>query len=186
MAKDVDHKYIATLVLRAQAQNSDAFAELYGMTYNKVYNYACHYLKDIHLAQDAVQEVYITALKNINKLKDPLLFVAWLNQISFHTCYDICEKKNKKYGVVDDEILESICDDHISSNPERQTLDRDENRRLQEAINRLPVNEKEVIIMKFFNNMKLDEIANATDVSKSTVKRYLASAMERLQQSMKD
>ena len=102
MAKEPDHNYIASLVTLAQHQDSNAFAELYAMTYNKVYNYACHYLKDEYLAQDAVQEVYISVLKNLGKLEDPLLFIAWLNKISFHVCYDICAKRNAKYGVIDD------------------------------------------------------------------------------------
>lgn len=185
MAKEPDHSYIATLVVRAQAKDSDAFAELYAMTYNKVYNYACHYLKDTYLAQDAVQEVYINVLKNLEKLKDPLLFIAWLNQISFHVCYDICEKKNAKYGTIEDEFLELVYDEYVDRNPEAHTLKNDEHERLKEALQKLPLNEMEVITLRYFNNMKIDEIANATDNSKSTVKRYLASATERLQRLMK-
>lgn len=186
MSKEPDHQYIAGLVVRAQKQDSDAFAELYAMTYNKIFNYACHYLKDQYLAQDAVQEVYISALKNLNKLNDPLLFIAWLNQISFHVCYDICRKRNDKYGtVVDDEFLEMVKDDYLDSNPEAHTVHTDESRRLRDSIDKLPVQEREVIILKYYNNLKLDEIANATGISKSTVKRYIATATERLQRMMK-
>ena len=69
--KDMNIPYIAGLVIRAQHSDSDAFAELYALTYNKVYNYTRHYLRDDFLAQDAMQEVYILALKNIGKLNDP-------------------------------------------------------------------------------------------------------------------
>jgi len=80
--KELNITYIAGLVLRAQANDSDAFAELYALTYNKVYNYSRHYLRDDYLAQDAMQEIYIRVLKNITKLNDPSLFIAWLNHIS--------------------------------------------------------------------------------------------------------
>ena len=185
MPKAPDHNLIAQLVLRAQAQDSDAFAELYGMTYNKVYNYACYYLKDIHLAQDAVQEVFISALKNLHKLNDPLLFVAWLNQIAFHVCYDISEKRNSGYGVIEDEILELFTDESPDANPEQSTVISDENYRLKQSILKLPPNEREVITLRFFNDMKIDEIVEATGNSKSTVKRYLASAEEHLKEFMK-
>ena len=66
--KEFNPHYLASLVIRAGNNDSDAFAELYGLTYNKVYNFARHYLKDEHLAQDAIQEVYISAMKNLNKL----------------------------------------------------------------------------------------------------------------------
>ena len=82
--KDMNIPYIAGLVIRAQHSDSDAFAELYALTYNKVYNYTRHYLRDDFLAQDAMQEVYILALKNIGKLNDPTVFIAWLNRICFH------------------------------------------------------------------------------------------------------
>ena len=90
--KELNTGYIAGLVLRARQDDSDAFAELYAMTYNKVYNYARHYLRDDFLAQDAMQEVYILALKNLSKLNDPTLFIAWLNRIAFHVCFDMSKK----------------------------------------------------------------------------------------------
>lgn len=178
--KEPDHAYIASLVVRSQKGDSDAFAEIYAMTYNKVYNYACHYLKDTYLAQDAVQEIYISALKNIHKIKNPTLFIAWMNQISFHVCFDICKKKNDTYGDIDSEVFEFIRDEHISSNPEAHMMQSDERTRLQDAIQKLPLNEQQVIIMRYYNNLKLDAIADAIGSSKSTVKRYLASGQRAL------
>ncbi len=181
-----DHSYLAQLVLRSQNDDSDAFAELYSLTYNKVYNYACHYLRDVYLAQDAVQEVYICALKNISKLNDPLLFVAWLNQISFRTCFDMSKKRNEKYGTVDDIILEQFSDDHIYSNPEEQVLHNDQNSRLTAAINQLPLLEKQIIILKYYNNMIIDDIASAIDVSKSTIKRHMLNAQDTLKNLLEE
>lgn len=184
--KEPNHEYIAGLVIRSQNNDSDAFAEIYSLTYNKVYNYACHYLKDIYLAQDAVQEVYISALKNINKIKNPMLFVAWLNQISFHVCYDLQKRKNEKYGIIDDEILELFSDDHVYENPEEHAVNSDVIERLTAAVNKLPPLDKELIILKYYNSMKLDDIANATSISKSTVKRHIISAQNKLSELMKE
>ncbi|HKM04726.1 MAG TPA: sigma-70 family RNA polymerase sigma factor [Lachnospiraceae bacterium] len=184
--REPDHKYIASLVILAQKNDSDAFAELYAMTYNKVFNYACYYLKDRFLAQDAVQEVYILALKNITKIKDTTLFIAWINQISFHVCYDICKKRNGNYGFIDEAIMETVSDDHIDVNPEQRFVQSEEARRLNEAIKNLPINEQQVITMKFHNNMKLDDIADAMDISKSTVKRYVTSGQETLHKLLKE
>lgn len=184
--KEPNHEYIAGLVIRSQNNDSDAFAEIYSLTYNKVYNYACHYLKDTYLAQDAVQEVFISALKNISKINNPKLFIAWLNQISFHVCFDLKKRKNEKYGIVDDEILELFSDDHVYETPEDHALKSDIARRLTDAVNKLPPLDKELIILKYYNNMKLDDIANATLVSKSTVKRHLVTAQKILSELMKE
>ena len=90
---ELDYQYLANVVKRAQAGDSDAFAELYAATYQKQYRFAYSYLKDEYLAQDAVQETYISVLKGLGKLKDPRLFVSWLNQISFRVCFQIQKRQ---------------------------------------------------------------------------------------------
>lgn len=183
---ELDTQYIASLVLRARQNDSDAFASLYAMTYNKVYNYVRHYLRDDFIAQDALQEIYILALKNLEKLNDPTLFIAWLNRISFNVCYDFSTKaKGTDLPDSDSEILESLMDKNPDLNPEMRYQKDEERDRLQKAINSLPFLEKQVIVMRFFNNMKLEDIANACDISRSSVKRYLASGQSALKQKMK-
>ncbi len=181
-----DYEHIAVLVTRTQDGDSNAFAEIYSLTYNKVYNYACHYLKDTHLAQDAVQEVFISALKNISSVKNPLSFIAWLNQVSFHVCFDLAKKRNESYGLVDDLVIEQLINDQIYEGPETQIMHEDFSLRIERAIYSLPTLEKEVVILKYYNNMKLEYIAKTTGVSKSTVKRHLCNAKQLLNKMLKD
>lgn len=183
---EYSHDILAEYVRRARDGDSDAFAELYSATFNKVYNYARHYLRDEYLAQDAVQEIYISALKNLQKLNDPTLFVAWLNQISFHVCFDMAKAHKNDYGEADAELLEEVCDLKPDSSPEESTLIKDENERLKKAMDRLSTTEKELVTLRYFNSMKIDEIVSATGISKSTVKRQLNSATDRLRVLMKE
>ena len=184
--KESNTQYIASLVLRARQNDSNAFAELYAMTYNKVYNYARHYLRDDYLAQDATQEVYILALKNLSKLNNPTLFIAWLNRISFNVCFDMQKKlKTSDCQTIELELLEIVEDNHPYSDPEEALRKKDEYQRLMEALEQLPFQEHQVIVMRFFNNMKLEDIAAACDISRSTVKRYLAQGQETLRKKLK-
>lgn len=183
--RELDIPFIASLVVRARNNDSDAFAELYALTYKKVYNYTRHYLRDDYLAQDAMQEVYILALKNIKKLNDPNLFVAWLNRISFNVCYDMTKKQNTKQNS-GSEPLEVLHDESIHSNPEALLQHKDENERLYQSLEQLPFQEKQVIIMRFYNNMKLEEIADALDISRSSVKRYIAAGQNKLKKLMEE
>ncbi len=182
--KNLNVQYLAGLVLRAGRDDSDAFAELYALTYNRVYNYARHYLRDDYLAQDAMQEVYISALKNLNKLKDPTLFLAWLNRISFHVCYDMSQKNNQGNTIYDPEFLDLVQDEHPDINPETQIQQKDEYKRLTEALDQLPFHEKQVLNMRYYNSMKLEEIADAMSISRSSVKRYIATGQEHLKKLM--
>lgn len=184
--REPDHQKLASLVVLTKQNDNDAFATLYALTCNKVYNYARHYLRDDFLAQDAVQEVYISVLKNIYKLNDPMLFTAWLNQISFHVCFDISQKQSKAgMTSLEDEILYSLRDEHPDSDPEHHFISKDEHHRLQAAISSLPFHEQQCILMKYYNHMKLDEIAETLDISKSTVKRYILHAQAALQKRLK-
>lgn len=182
----LDYKYIAKLVSRAQIGDSDAFAELYAATYQRQYLYAYHYLKDEYLAQDALQETYILALKNLVKLKDPTLVISWLNQINFRVCYNL-HKKQKLYNsemVIDnDAVLEGSLDTgglSYHDSPEEAVIKVDSKDYLMNQILNLPFTESQVILMKYYQNLKLNDIAQLMDISRSSVKRYLASGRERL------
>ena len=180
-----NHQYLAGLVIRFKQRDADAFAELYALTYNKVYNYARHYLKDEYLAQDAMQEVYISAFRNIDKLSDPTLFIAWLNRISFHVCYDIQQKQYGRQDFADPELRELVRDEHLHSDPEALSLHLDEIARLHRALDELPFQERAVLIMRYYNDMKLDEIASTMELSLSTIKRYITSGKEHLARRLK-
>lgn len=170
----LNHTYIASLVRRAQENDSDAFAELYMMTYRQQYLFARNYLRDDYLAQDAVQDIYILALKNINKLKERKVFIAWLRQISLRVLYDLAKKRKSEPDTSDDEeVLNSIADENISGNPEKKVLQIFENRDLSEALNTLPLNEKEALLLRYSADMKFEEIAKTMNVSISTVTRLL-------------
>ena len=176
---DFNHSYIGGLVLLAQENDSDAFAELYALTYQHIYNYAGHYLRDEYLAQDAVQETYISALKNIKSIKDPSLFVAWINQICFHVCYDMSRKNDK--DEVNPDLLELLHDELTDHNPEAQMEAGGDVELVKAAVRKLPFNEQQVIVMRYYNEMKFEEIADALQISRSSVRRYLESGKEHLE-----
>ncbi|MGC4020352.1 MAG: sigma-70 family RNA polymerase sigma factor [Muricomes sp.] len=174
---ELDYKYISTLVSHARTGDSDSFAELYAATYQKVYRFAYNYLKDEYLAQDALQEAYILALKNLYTLKDSRLFISWLNQINFRVCFNMQQKRkryNRELSDYDDgNITQSIKHHSDVENPEDQIVKIDEQNYIMKKILDLPPAESQVIIMKYYENMKLEEIAQIMNISCSTVKRHL-------------
>lgn len=95
------------------------------------------------------------------------------------------QKNNEKYVNVDSETFDFIKDEHLYSNPEAQIVHTDETERLKSAIEQLSLNEMQVITMKYYNNLKLDAIAAAMGISKSSVKRYLLNAEANLLKILK-
>lgn len=187
----LDYNYMAELVVNAQSGDSDAFAELYAATYQKQYQFAYSYLKDEYLAQDALQETYIVALKEISKLKDPMLLVAWLNQINFRICFKL-NKKQKRYDAEMNEYHEDASkggnaaisraerDPAHYENPEDMVVRVDSREYIMNQIMKLPFTEAQVIILRFYRSLKYNEIADLLEISQSSVKRYLNSGKEHL------
>lgn len=184
---DLDYQYIASLVEYAKEGDSDAFAELYVATYQKQYRFACSYLKDEYLAQDAIQDAYMLVLKNIAALKDASLFISWLNQITFRVCFNLqkkLKKQQEEFVVYDYEDLERQPSDDLD--PEEYIVKIDENDFIIRQVMNLPFTESQIIILRYYNNLKIREISRLMDMSGSSVKRYLASGRKKLELLLKN
>lgn len=178
-----DYQYLAHLVRRAQVGSSDAFAELYVATYQQQYNFSYRYLQDEFLAQDAIQETYILALKNISTLRDPLVFVSWLNQINLRVCFEMYRKERRHDLELNryDQAHLDFCEDRgENDSPELQVIREDEQEYVIRQILALPFSESQAILLRYYRNMKLAEIAKMMEISQSSVKRYLNSGRKML------
>ena len=175
-------------MLRAQEGDSDSFAELYLATYQQQFRFSYRYLQDEFLAQDALQETYILALKNLTTLRDPNVFVSWLNQINMRVCFTIYRReKRQELQMERFELVNAL--DHEKrgdlDSPEVRALKQDEQERLVKQIMQLPFSESQVIILRYFRGMKLEEVAELMQISLSSVKRYLEISRKKLAEKMK-
>ena len=179
---DLDHKYLSELVLRAQEGDSDSFAELYVATYQHQYRFSYRYLQDEFLAQDALQETYILALKNLTTLRDPQVFVSWLNQINMRVCFRI-HRQEKRQDL--QQLYYELLRQPDTSDPQDHALKRDQEDRLVREVLKLPFSESQAVILRYFRNMKLRDVADLMGISLSSVKRYLESAKTKLRHHLK-
>ena len=133
-----------------------------------------------------MQETYILVLKNLSKLKNPRLFVSWINQITFHVCFDYNEKFKVQSSELNNESIDLTTNQIFNtSNPEELFENLSSKQEIMDRILSLPPNEAQAIIMKYYNDMKLEDIAMAMDVSRSSVKRYVASGLKALKRQLK-
>lgn len=178
---DLDYKYISELVLRAQEGDSDSFAELYVTTYQHQYRFSYRYLQDEYLAQDALQETYILALKNLTTLRDPQVFISWLNQINLRVCFRIHRQEKRQ----DPQLLYyELMHQRSTHDPEDRAVKQDSEDQLVREVLKLPFSESQAVILRYFRSMKLEEVADMMDISLSSVKRYLESAKQKLRKKL--
>lgn len=178
-------KTIKELVLSAKNGNKKAFDKLYKLTSNDVWFTCVSLLKDEENAKDIMQETYITAFLKLDTLKDEEKFCGWLTAIATN------KSKNKLKGKVeyqiDDEILIAetetdeliLPEEYINKAEKRKVL-------LQIIEDTLSFNQYQVVLMFYFNELSIAEIAQALEISEGTVKSRLNSSRAKMKTAIED
>ncbi len=178
-------KTIKELVLSAKNGNKKAFDKLYKLTSNDVWFTCVSLLKDEENAKDIMQETYITAFLKLGTLKDEEKFCGWLTAIATN------KSKNKLKGKVeyqiDDEVLITeaetdelmLPEEYITKAEKRKVL-------LQIMEDTLSFNQYQVVLMFYFNELSIAEIAQALEISEGTVKSRLNSSRAKMKTAIED
>ena len=178
-------KTIKELVLSAKNGNKKAFDKLYKLTSNDVWFTCVSLLKDEENAKDIMQETYITAFLKLDTLKDEEKFSGWLTAIATN------KSKNKLKGKVeyqiDDEVLIAKTETDELMLPE-EYINKAEKRKvlLQIIEDTLSFNQYQVVLMFYFNELSIAEIAQALEISEGTVKSRLNSSRAKMKTAIED
>ena len=178
-------KTIKELVLSAKNGNKKAFDKLYKLTSNDVWFTCVSLLKDEENAKDIMQETYITAFLKLDTLKDEEKFCGWLTAIATN------KSKNKLKGKVeyqiDDEVLITEAETDELMLPE-EYINKAEKRKvlLQIIEDTLSFNQYQVVLMFYFNELSIAEIAQALEISEGTVKSRLNSSRAKMKTAIED
>jgi len=151
----------------AQAGDAAAFESIFNAVQEPLFRIALSILKNRPDAKDALQETFINAYTNIQKLKQPQLFKTWITRILINNAKAII-KKNKKY-LLQQEIIpiysEALNEDEILVN---------------ELVGKLNEKERIVIQLKFFGGYELHFIAHILKCPESTVKSRLYRGLQNI------
>ena len=133
------------------------------------YRLAYSYVKDRETALDIVQESVVKALSKVDSLREPAYMKTWFYRILINECMN--SFRHSKRLVSYDEVME-----------QRAAPERDEAERLDlyDAIGRLGEKEQTIIRLRFFEDMKLEEISRATGINLNTVKTRLYKGLKQL------
>ena len=178
-------KTIKELVLSAKNGNKKAFDKLYKLTSNDVWFTCVSLLKDEENAKDIMQETYITAFLKLDTLKDEEKFCGWLTAIATN------KSKNKLKGKVeyqiDDEVLIAETETDELMLPE-EYINKAEKRKvlLQIIEDTLSFNQYQTVLMFYFDEMSISEIAQGLEISEGTVKSRLNSSRAKMKTAIED
>lgn len=179
-------EYYEFLAKRIRAHDKSAFTELYNATYDNLYRYALYFLKDPHIAQDALQEIYISIYKNISMLKSDRLMYSWIRQITYHICCDFMRKnknisRHETGGLAAEDDFLQLSDETDSF---QEIWDEDLSSHLEKYLSELDPLPRQAFILRYKNELKLEEIADFMCCSLSSVKRYINTARKYLRKKI--
>ena len=178
-------KTIKELVLSAKNGNKKAFDKLYELTSNDVWFTCVSLLKDEENAKDIMQETYITAFLKLDTLNDEQKFCGWITSIAVNKCKN--KLKGKVEYQIDDEVLITeaetdelmLPEEYITKAEKRKVL-------LQIMEDTLSFNQYQVVLMFYFNELSIAEIAQALEISEGTVKSRLNSSRAKMKTAIED
>jgi RNA polymerase sigma-70 factor (ECF subfamily) len=159
-------------VLLAMRGDHDAFAALVGAASDRLYALACIILRDADRAEDATQEAFVRAWRELPRLRDADRFDAWLRRLVVNACYDEGRRLRRRAEVSLVLLHERSVVDSTSATVEADRVDR--------AFRRLPLDQRVVLALQHYYDLSHVEIAETLGIPLGTVKsrvRYGVAAM---------
>ena len=166
--------YEQALVHAAKHGNQTAFSELYESYYAKVYALARMTLQNDHDAEDALQAAFLKAWQSLPQLADNGAFNTWLQRITVNECYSMLRRRTPE--PMEDERLYAAADDERAAElllPEDYAQREDLRQRLWAIIQSLSQVQRQSIVLFYYDQLTVEQIAQVMDCSPGTVKSRL-------------
>jgi RNA polymerase sigma-70 factor (ECF subfamily) len=172
------------IVERALTGDADAFGELVRRWERRIFALAYGMLGREEDARDATQETFIAAFRNLRGFRGEAKVSSWLHRIAVNQCIT----RQRRAKVRSETALEDEVEKNAGSfaapttySPAGVVESRQVTQAVRRAVNSLPVELRQVIVMKEFEELTFKEIAEALDLPLSTVKSRLYTALKQLQ-----
>lgn len=175
------------LVVRAQAGDSEAMDALFAEYYNNVYYFALKTVKDPEVACDVTQETFVEIIQTIGDLKEPAAFVTWMKQITYHQCTRYFRKKKDVLLEEDEDeegnsLFDTLADEGAIP---QEILEKEEFRQtILGMIDQLSEEQRSAVLLYYFDEMSVSQIAEIQGVSEGTVKSRLNYARKAIKKSV--
>lgn len=164
------------LIKESMKGNKESFGILIKNNKEYLYKMAFLYVKDEQDALEVIHETVYRAFLNIEKLKKAKFFNTWITRILINVSIDFLKKKGKN----------EMLDESTPIIKEKCEISTEEKLDLYNAIDLLNDNYKTVIIMMYFNDMKIKDISKVMEIPENTVKTYLRRAKQALGEVLKE
>jgi RNA polymerase sigma factor (sigma-70 family) len=150
----------------------------------RLYRIGKGYLKDEAEIEDVMQEAYIKGYQSLSKFENRSEFATWITRILINECLQRLKKKTRATLIDNNEENNEIMNLTDKTNPEKESLNKELKRHLEETIAQLPEKYRSIFIMREIEKMSIAETCDALDITESNVKIRLTRAKEMLRNSL--
>lgn len=183
----MEHEKLIRTVTAAQKGDSAALNELFNAYYNDVYYFALKTVKDEELACDITQETFVEIINTLGQLQAPGAFVTWMKQITYHQCTRYFKKKKDVLVDEDEEgnsIFDTLAEERAEFIPDEAMDQADFRQTILAMIDELSEEQRSAVMMLYFDELSVKQIAEIQGVSEGTVKSRLNYARKAIKSSV--
>ncbi|MEQ1763236.1 MAG: sigma-70 family RNA polymerase sigma factor [Pyrinomonadaceae bacterium] len=184
MYKDLADEQLVDL---ASGVDPDAFGEIVRRWDRKIFALCFGMLTREDEARDATQETFIAAYRNAARFRGDAKVSSWLHRIAVNQCLTVKRRaKTRSEEYLDDETGESdrVFVAPIAYSPGNEAEQSERLRVVRQAVSSLPVDLRQVVVMKEFEEMTFQEISDTLELPLSTVKSRLYTALKQLKMKL--
>ena len=160
------------LALRYVAGNNRAFDELLRRNQSRLFTYILFVVRDRHVADDVFQETFVRAISKLqnNAYRANGKFGAWLTRIAHNVMIDLFRSQKHKniISIEDDTLTQLSARALLANNIEAECINAQVLTDVKRMVDLLPPVQREVVFMRFYQQMPFKEIAERTNVSINT------------------
>jgi len=162
-------------VSQARAGEPAAWDALFRRYQLPLYVYVFELIRDEQASLDLVQETFIAAARHIGGLREDHKFGSWLFGIAHQKCI---QRWRKRKEILFDEIPETL--DEFETGPDDLLIRQEQEAEFMNLLNQLPLPQRSVLLLHFFEDFSLEEIGRITETQLGTVKSRLHYAKKSL------
>ena len=184
---DLEKQQIFELIKQAKEGKQSAFTRLYNRFSKIIYNTIYYIVNNKDVADDLLSVTFTKAFKKISTYTNPISFEMWLKTIAINTAIDYIRKmKNEKQNnyIDDTENNTTELQEYVPST-EDVLIQKEEHKALMEAMATLRSNYKEILKLRFIDELSYRDIATKLGLSEITVKSQLFKAKQKLRSKIK-
>ena len=175
-------------VALTRQSDDGAFTRLVERYQNPVYNLSCRMLEDPDLAEDAAQESFLRAYRNLGRFDIRRSFASWLLSIAAHYCIDLLRRRKYHLVSIDQASLDAdheieLVDTHAAK-PEDELIHAEACQDVQQVLGKLKATDRAAIVLRYWYEFSEAEIAESLGISVPAVKGRLFRARREIANSL--